>query len=82
MEGQKKLITSAASANMCFDIEWQYHLAGDESQIESSVQRMKFIAKIPLHLKAQARYKPFLNHRNYQQQTYPNMTNLTSQLEN
>lgn len=41
--------------NICFDIEWQCHIARAESQIGSSVQRMKFSAKIPLYLKAQAR---------------------------
>jgi hypothetical protein len=45
----------ARTHNMCFDIEWQCHIAGAESQIGSSVQRMKFSAKIPLHLKAQTR---------------------------
>ena len=44
--------------HMCFDIEWQCLIAEAESQIGSSVQRMKFSAKIPLHLKAQARYLP------------------------
>jgi hypothetical protein len=29
---------------MCFDIEWLSHSAGSESQIESSVQSMKFSA--------------------------------------
>jgi hypothetical protein len=45
-----------ASHNMCFDIEWQCHIAEAESQIGSSVPRIKFSAKSPLHLKAQARY--------------------------
>ena len=35
---------------------WQCHIAGRESLIESSVQRMKFSAKIPPLHKAQARY--------------------------
>lgn len=43
------------TANMCFDIEWQCHFEGAESQIGSSVHRMRFSAKSPLHLKAQAR---------------------------
>ena len=34
----------------------QRHIAGRESLIESSVQRMKFSAKIPHLHKAQARY--------------------------
>jgi hypothetical protein len=59
---------------MCFDIEGQCHIAGTKSQIGSSVQSMRFSAKIPLHLKAQARYKPFnkntkLNNKIYQIET-------------
>jgi hypothetical protein len=46
---------SIAACNMCFNIKWQCHFAGAESQKESSEQRMKFISEIPLHLKAQAR---------------------------
>lgn len=52
-----------AAYNMCFDIEWQCHIAGPESQIGSLVHRMRFSAKIPLHLKAQASsqqpYEPY-----------------------
>jgi hypothetical protein len=35
---------------------WQCHIAGRESLIESSVQRMKFSAKIPHLHKAQSRW--------------------------
>jgi hypothetical protein len=58
LTGQKpdQQTTYKPALNMCFDIEWQGHIAGAESLIGSSVQRMKFSAKIPLHLKAQARY--------------------------
>ncbi len=34
---------------------WQRHNLGRESLIGSSVQRMRFITKIPLHHKAQQR---------------------------
>ena len=36
---------------MCFDLEWQCHIAGAKSQIGSSVQRRKSVLKF--HSKAQ-----------------------------
>ncbi len=52
---------------MCFDIEWQCHITGAESQIGSSVQRMRFSAKIPPLHKGQARYLRFLLNRLFRQ---------------
>jgi hypothetical protein len=58
LTGQKpdQQTTYKPALNMCFDIEWQGHIAVAESQLGSLVQRIKFSTKIPLHLKAQARY--------------------------
>jgi hypothetical protein len=56
-EPNERRLTNRAAGNICFKKLGLSHFAGEKSKIGSSVQRMRFSAKIPLHLKAQARYR-------------------------